>query len=227
MVTPNMWNYIGTTAPIDVPVGDTLRVTSALVWPKATLPATGDHACFIALLDQASDPAPPVPAAGPSFDWGAFVNFVRNQNNVTWRNFDVVDVLPDPSADPSVMDFLITGSPDAARDFDFEIGSRVPLNVKIELEIPKALMAMLPKADWKSRRLNERAGIVRLGVPFLRSFSLCGIRLGAASRHQCRFIVHGNRGFSAGLHKLWIRQLYDNVEVGRVTWALRARKQRR
>jgi serine protease len=97
---PACGQHFGSTAPIDVPVGDTLAVAGPLLWAKANLPPSGDHACFVALLNQAADPEPPLPGSGPSFDWNAFVSLVRNQNNVTWRNFDVIDVLPEPNADP-------------------------------------------------------------------------------------------------------------------------------
>jgi len=222
LVTPDMWHLIGTTAPVDVPVGDTLVVTPELVWPRANLPVTGDHACFVAILDQASDPAPPIPASGPGFDWNAFVNLIRAQNNVTWRNFDVVDMLADPSADPAVLDFLVAGSPDAARVFDLEIQQQLPPGVKVELEVPKALLAVLPKTGFASRKLDERSA--RLGLPLVRGIPLCGVRLGARARHRCRLLVRGAPGLSRGLYRLAIRQLFNGVEVGRVTWGLRVGK---
>ncbi len=222
LVTPNMWHLIGTTAPVDVPVGNTLVVSPELVWHKADLPVAGDHACFVAILNQASDPAPPIPAAGPSFDWNAFVNLVRAQNNVTWRNFNVVDVLPDPSADPAVLDFLIVGSPDAARAFDLEILQELPQGVKVELEVPKALLAVLPKVTFLSHSIDSRS--TRLSLPFVRGIPFCNVRLGAGVRHHCRFMVHGAPGLTHGMHRLAIRQVFDGVEVGRVTWGLRAKK---
>jgi hypothetical protein len=222
LVTPNMWNLIGTTAPVDVPVGNTLVVTQDLVWPKANLPPVGDHACFVAILDQASDPAPPIPAAGPAFDWNAFVNFVRGQNNVTWRNFDVVDVLPDPKADPAILDFLVVGSPDAARIFDLEIQQQLPEGVKLELQIPKALFAALPKRAFAEGVFA--ADRARLRVPFIRSIPLCDVRLGPGARHRCQFVVRGAKGLARGIHRIAIRQIFDGVEVGRITWGLRARK---
>jgi len=222
LVTPNMWNLIGTTAPVDVPVGNTLAVTSDLVWPAANLPPTGDHACFVAILDQASDPAPPIPASGPAFDWNAFVNLVRGQNNVTWRNFDVVDVLADPKADPAVLEFLVAGSPDAARIFDLEIQQQLPEGVKIEWQIPKALLAVLPKGVFGERKLDGNRA--RLAVPFVRSLPLCGVRLGPGARHRCRLVVRGAKGLGRGIHRIAIRQIFDGVEVGRVTLGLRVKK---
>lgn len=224
LVTPDMWHLIGTTSPIDVPVGNTLAVTSALVWPKAALPSTGDHACFVAILNQASDPAPPIPIAGPGFDWNAFENLVSSQNNVTWRNFNVVDLLPDPKADPAVLEFLMPGSPDAARLFDVEIQQELPPGVKVILEVPKALYAVFPKSKFAARKLAGRSVRAELDLPFVRSIPLCGIRLAAGVRHRCRLLVHGAPGLANGLHRIAVRQIHNGVEVGRVTWGLRAKK---
>jgi hypothetical protein len=224
LVTPDMWHLIGTTAPIDVPVGDTLAVAGPLTWPEANLPTVGNHACFVALLDQAADPEPPVPGAGPSFDWGAFVNLVRAQNNATWRNFNVVDALADPRADPVAIDFIIAGSPDAARRFDLEIVQRLPLGVKLELEVPAALLAVLPKTGFAGQQIDRRSRRARLVLPFVRSLPLCGVRLGKAARHHCRLLVHGHPALAGRGHRLAIRQLFDGYEVGRVSWALRAAK---
>jgi serine protease len=224
LVTPNMWHLIGTTTPVNVPVGNTLVVAPELVWPKADLPVSGDHACFVAILDQASDPAPPIPGAGPSFDWNAFVNLIRAQNNVTWRNFDVVDVLPDPNADPAVLDFLIAGSPDEARIFDLEVIQQLPEGIKVELEVPKALLGVLPKAALQLGAIDTRSSRARLALPFARSLPLCGVRLGAAARYRCRLRVRGGPGLSRGIHRVAIRQIFEGIEVGRVTLGLRAKR---
>jgi serine protease len=224
LVTPEMWHLIGTTSPVNVPVGDTLVVAGPLIWHKADLPASGDHACFVAILDQASDPAPPIPASGPGFDWNAFVNLVRSHNNITWRNFNVVDVLPDPSADPAVLDFLIAGSPDAARQFDLEVIQRMPQRARVELEVPLALLAVMPKTGFVSRKVDRRTGRARLMLPSTRGLPLCSVRLSAGARHRCRLLVHGDPGLAGGLHRIAVRQIFDGIEVGRVTFGLRVKR---
>jgi hypothetical protein len=152
------------------------------------------------------------------------MNLVRAQNNVTWRNFNVVDVLADPSADPVALNFVIAGSPDAARRFDLEILQRLPAGVKIELEVPAALLAVLPRAGFVSRQVDRESKRVRLALPFVRGLPLCGVRLGPAARHRCRLLVHGHPALAGRGHRLAIRQLFDGHEVGRVTWDLRPAK---
>jgi hypothetical protein len=178
----------------------------------------------VAILDQASDPAPPIPASGPGFDWNAFVNLVRSHNNITWRNFNVVDVLPDPSADPAVLDFLIAGSPDAARQFDLEVIQRMPQRARVELEVPLALLAVMPKTGFVSRKVDRRTGRARLMLPSTRGLPLCSVRLSAAARHRCRLLVHGDPALAGGLHRIAVRQIFDGIEVGRVTFGLRVKR---
>ena len=48
------------------------------------MPYTLNQYCFVAMLDHAQDPAPPIP---PATDWNGFRNLIRNHNNITWRKF--------------------------------------------------------------------------------------------------------------------------------------------
>ena len=99
----------------------------------------------MALLDHPADPAPPIP--GPT-DWNGFIDMIRNHNNVTWRNFNVVDVLPDPAADPVALPFILAGAPGQALRFDFEIEVHVPRDVRVFLEMPAPAAQALP-GKWR------------------------------------------------------------------------------
>jgi hypothetical protein len=219
LVTPNLWTLIGTTNPVNVPPAPVLTVAPELVWPKAGIPATG-HYCFIALLDHAQDPAPPIP--GPT-DWNGFVDLIRNQNNVSWRNFNVVNVLPDPTADPIAMPFLLTGDPGRERRFDIEIAVHLPSDAKLLLEINQGMVGVLPAA-WQERiTLIDRNKAI-LEVPRLRSNPFCNVRLATAAAHKCRFILNPSRGLAAGLHTIAVRQFDQGTQVGGITWALRPKR---
>jgi hypothetical protein len=136
-------------------------VAPELVWPKAGIPATG-HYCFVAVLDQAEDPAPPIP--GPT-DWNGFLDIIKNHNNVTWRNFNVIDVQPDPAADPIAMPFMLAGDPGGRRRFDIEIAVHLPADAKLQLEMHPAAAAALP-AVWRER-ITHRKHAAILDVPRL------------------------------------------------------------
>ena len=221
LVTPDKWVMIGTTGPIAVPVGNTLAVAGPLTWPKDDLPPAGDHACFIAVLDDPQDPAPPLPPSIAHFDWTNFIKFISNQNNVAWRNFNVVDV--DPPTGLAVMDFLIAGAPDRGREFHFELLQQLPEGAKVWLEVPPAMIAVLPRDAFSGGAIDRRSGRVRLAVPSVRSLPFYDVRLGAGVRHRCRLVVQGGKGIAARLYRVALRQIYENVEVGRVTLGLRVK----
>jgi hypothetical protein len=219
LVTPNMWNVIGTTAPVDVPTGNTLIVAPALTWPAADVPPTG-HYCFVAVLDHPQDPAPPIP--GPT-DRNGFLDIVRNNNNVTWRNFDVVDVLADPQSESVELPFLLAGAPGQDRLFDFEIAVHLPADARLFLSLPPAAVAGLP-AHWRERVRPGGNEDMVLAIPRLRRNAICGVRLHADALHKCRFVVRPSKGMAAGLSTVEIRQFDGDLQVGGVKWGLRPKR---
>ncbi len=220
LVTPDMWNLIGTTAPVNVPQGDTLVVAGPLTWPESDIPATG-HYCFVAILDHPQDEAPPIP--GP-LDWDDFRAFIRNHNNVTWRNFNVINDIPDPSGDPAEFPFLIAGAPDRARVFDLEIIRRLPRESKVWLEVPLALAGKLTEGRLWQTKIDRKRQVVRLRLPSQPRIPLCGVRLAAGARYASRFLVQGAKGMEQGGHSIAIRQIFEGEEVGRVTWQFHPRR---
>jgi len=218
LVTPDLWNLIGTTPPVDVPAGDTLVVAGPITWAAADIPAEG-HYCFVGILNQARDLAPLVP---PSTDWDGFTAFIRNNNNVTWRNFNVIDDV----ADPSIQSFIVAGAPDRSRVFDLEVLQRLPRNAQAILEMPVQLFAGLPRNAFLGVKIDRKEQYVRVSLAHLRRLELSNVRLRKGARHRCRLIVTGLKGNQALGHSVAIRQLYEGQEVGRITWVFRHRSER-
>ena len=131
LVTSDLWTLVGTTTLPSVPVGEQLTVSNAIVWNQADIPARG-HYCFVGLIGNASDPAP---EPTDFLNWDNFRRFIRENNNVTWRNFNVEDNDPDVE-DPTVptgykaLKFLAPGAPDTARYMGLEIIAKLPENAK-------------------------------------------------------------------------------------------------
>lgn len=222
LITPNMWNLIGTSNPINVPVGDTLAVTDPITWSSADIPATG-HYCFVGILNHPQDSAPPIP--GPvNFDWNDFTNFIRNYNNVTWRNFNVVDV--DPNEPNVAMEFNITGAPDKRRYFDLELQRALPRGAKLWLELPYSLFASM-NIKGIEVKIDRKKLVVKVLLPHLRRIRLCNLLLPKGAKYKCRFIVSGREGFENGVHQIAIRQIFEKLEVGRITWAIRPKQYKR
>lgn len=221
LVTPNLWTLVGTTAIPNAPTGDVLTVSNALTWPAASIPGPG-HYCFVGLIGTAQDPAPS-PAA--FLNWSNFVSFIRNNNNVTWRNFNVVNNVP-PSEPPEgapkgyvVLPFLAPGPPDQGRRFGLEVVARLPEGARVMLEAPLWLFDALGLRG--PHRAVER-GVGRIPIR-AQGRQLLGRGLfPAGSKAALRLFVQIPEKQRENPYEIVVRQLDGRDEVGRVTWRLMA-----
>lgn len=219
LITPNMWNLIGSDVISTVPAGDVLTVTDAIPWQAADIPAQG-HYCFVATVGTADDPVPPL-ASLMNFD--NFMTFIRNNNNVTWRNFNVVNNVADP-ADPGVlMPFLLTGAPDRALPMGLEVVAKLPKGARLHLEAPVYLLDRWGFREPQTRRKKESA---RLTLRPQGRQHLGEMRIPAKFSAPLRLVAELPK--EAQMRSGWqviVRQLMGDTdeEVGRVTWHLVAR----
>jgi hypothetical protein len=221
LVTPNLWNAIGSVNLPNIPSGNILEVSDAIVWPAASIPATG-HYCFVAVEGNAQDQKPGL-ATFATFD--QYITFVENNNNVAWRNFNVVAGPPSAGGSPPgfyAEHFLVAGAFDTSHRFDLEAIGRLPEGSRVFLDVPRWLADSLKphpgevKSDSKQsyRIALNPCGLRRLGSTVLhaRSRAECVLRVQIpenARKHACEFAV---------------RQMYREREVGRVTWRFAAMK---
>ena len=220
LVTPDMWTLVGTTPAVNVPQGDTLVVADPITWATGDIPGTG-HYCFVGIIDHPSDPAPPLPS--PT-DWDGFLNFIRNINNVTWRNFNVLDVDPNVAGDPAKMPFIIAGAPDRPRVFDLEIVQHLAKGTRVWLEVPMGLAKQFFEGRRWKYDINRKNRTVRLLLPAAPRLYLPEMRFGKAARIKARFLVEGIKKNVQRGNWIAIRQLFEQEEVGRVTWQFHNRK---
>jgi hypothetical protein len=216
LVTPDHWNLIGSVTIPSVPGGDILTCSDALVWPYADIPAPG-HYCYVGILGTVSDPGP---APADFLDFDNFRSFIRNNNNVTWRNFNVVDRDPaDPEQQIPLL-WIIPGAPDKPRVFAVELGIKLPRRAEILLELPlqllremKTQLTLIEVNKVKDRaiaRLPSR-GQVRFGPG----------HIPAKARHEMKLLVRTNSTDKNTIFRIEARQLYEGKEeVGRVAWFL-------
>lgn len=212
LVTPSVWTLIGTTAPVDV--GPSLTVSEAIAWNG--VPATG-HYCFVAIVDHPLDPAP----LPPTGSWTQYFDFIRNNNNVTWRNFNVVDLVANA---PTPAPFMIRGAPDSRRTFDLEILQERAGKVEIDFEVPLMLSRGLVAAPLSKPVIDKQRQVAVYRLPRERALKLPGVVLQARAAFPCRFVIRGAVPDAERLPTIAIRQLFKNVEVGRVTWAYRSKR---
>lgn len=215
LVTPSLWNLVGTTTLSVVPAGNVLTVSDAIVWPAADVPPTG-HYCFVALIGNAVDPAP-IPT--DFFGWADFCRLISDNNNVTWHNFNVVNEEQSP-VEPDdgdyAVEFLLPGADDQAWWMGLEVVAKLPAGSHAALEIPLAMLeAMRHRADCKVD-VSRGVAIVPVNPYGLRS--LGEILFAPKSRAKSRLLVHIPKEHRHNAHDVFVRQIFNRQEVGRVTW---------
>jgi serine protease len=223
LLTPDLWTPVGATTIPNVPNGDLLTVSDAITWLEDDIPGPG-HYCFVGLVGNAQDPAPD-PA--DFLDWDNYRRFIRENNNVTWRNFNVVDNVPDPEAgDPEgyvALAFLAPGAPDKARRMRLEVFARLPKGAKIWLEMPLRLRDALQEIS-PFAKVIAKYDVARMPVNPHGRKAFKEMVFPAKSRTKMRLLVHIPEEYRRNEYQVWVRQLYREEEVGRVTWRLAPRK---
>lgn len=218
LVHPSDWNLIGSTVIPLVLDDEKLVVSPPITWSEAVLPPKG-HYCFVATVGTALDP---VPAPSEIFDWDTFRQYIRVNNNVTWRNFNVVDEAVDAFAvaPAFILPFVMPGAPDRTRPFAFEVTARLPRGASAHLEVPDIFTHLwrLPR----SRCLRgEESGRVRVPIKPSGVTRFPEAPLPAKVKNPFRLLVTLPGSARGKEFELFARQLYKREEVGRVTWRLR------
>ena len=213
LVTPDLWTFVGSTTIPNVPMGNQLTVSGAVTWPSASIPAPG-HYCFVGLVGTVGDPAP---AAADFLNFDNFRTFIRNNNNVTWRNFNVV---PSDPADPDAqiaLNWLAPGAPDKARRFALHLRLDLPRRAEVLLDLPLAVLRALD-AQVQLIKIDQRRGRGIAKLPPIGEVRLGPGLIDAKARHEMKLLVRLNSK-EVGKFSIVARQLYEGKEeVGRLTW---------
>lgn len=221
LATPNLWTLIYTFHSLPVPLRQyLLAVTDGAWWFKNQIPGPG-HYCFVATVGTAEKPAPdPATLTLGSFD--DYVAYVAANNNIAWRNFNVVDSTQEGDSGFQgfvKLPFHITGAWDKERAFEFETIGTLPKGSDMILELPHHLaLRFKPKPKkmdvHKQARAESRA---RITLPPHVSQHMGTIHLPAGTKAASHLLVRTPEKLTQR-HELSIRQLYKGHEVGRITW---------
>jgi serine protease len=216
LITPERWIPVGSISANQIPQGDQLAVSGPVSWTPPT-GSTDPFWSFLAVLPDEDLPAPlgppyfpwsiGLPPGPPYFDWAEFRAFLRKPG-VAWRNAHRV-----ATASSHTLPFIIAGTPDQARAFDFEVIQRLPENAKVELQVAPALEAKLrQRQQWPGGMLGK------LSLPQKPRTTFNHVQLATGTRAPGTFLVTAaNDPLTVG-HSLALRQLWHGEEVGRITW---------
>ncbi len=169
--TPASWIHIGSLAEAGIAPGS-LRIAGPLTFPSALIPAVG-HYCMIAVVSDAQDPAPDTSLIASVSD---YLNFVRNTNNIAYRNMNVVDLIPGA---PGTVEALVRTLPGLRERFDLriDIGRFVP-GAKIRVRGPAGVLGGAAPRGLKliARRKGQDVYEVLAGPAKSKNFAFLGIR---------------------------------------------------
>lgn len=230
LVSPNLWNLIGSAYYPDVPAGRMIEVsTPGITWPADQVPGPG-HYCFVAAVGNAYAPAPN-PSSFATFT--DFVNYIYANNNITWRNFNVVTppAAPVPPWGHLIpLHFVVAGAWDQARPFVLETHADLPEGSQLAVQVPQWIGEGLNPAPRQAERVEDRvtdpANPVRhrIALPVNTRHQLGRIELPANTAAASHMLVHIPEELHQKEHRVVIRQLFEGREVGRLTWLVRPRR---
>jgi hypothetical protein len=230
LVTPNLWTKIGTAAIPSVPTGNVLTVSGGVAWQNPPGPG---HYCFVAVAGNTEDPKPGFsPSTVNQFfsTIDEYITFVENNNNVVWRNFNVVAGPPlpgPPSPEPPSprgfysMPFFIPGAFDTGHTFELEALGCLPERSRALLEIPDWLAGALRNLPSEVER-NPKTRTARIPLNPFGLQRLGSVMLHVGSRAQCKLLVQLPEEGRQHAYEFTVRQLYHEREVGRITWRFAA-----
>jgi subtilisin family serine protease len=231
LITPERWMPVDTVTVQQIVQGDTLTVSTPIpidlpqkwaqepskwptVPPSKVVPAYSflavqlpwDEPKYSTEGFQITNTLPPGP---PYFNWEEYRSFLRGPG-VTWRNVHPIKVKPNTDM---TLAFLLAGTPDQTRRFDFEVIQRLPAGVTVTLQIPPAIAAKFrQRQPWLA---NGSADLTLPSRPRT-TFSKVALAPGACA-HASFHVTVGSKPILRG-HSLAIRQLWHGEEVGRITW---------
>ena len=214
---PDQWTKVGSVAIPVVPSGNLLTVSNAILWEKSRIPAF-PHFCLVGLVGTALDPEP-IQADFINVD--KFYRFIRDNNNVTWRNVNVVNYIPDQIIGPVAymrLPFVAAGFPQAMTVMDLEIVAKLPQGSKVLLEVAINDLILLKNTLFATfDDLKQRA---YLPMNPNGSFIFKYVGFAPKARMQLSILVSIPDTIEAHAFDVYARQSVEGKELGRVTWVL-------
>lgn len=209
--TPGSWNLLGETTIAPVAPGE-MAVIGPVKWDKDDIPAKG-HYCFVGLVDSGDDPAPDPAMIATIND---YYQFIRANNNATWKNFNVIDMFANSITN---MRFHIEGWPGKKIYTDLQLDMReLPASVNITLRLLKRLTtkAELTHLTLTEETIQYRKYAVRAG----KLATLKNLQVKPSDDNQASLEFTIPEKMPNGAYRLAFSQNVDGLEMGRVTHLL-------
>ena len=242
-IHPDDWNLIGEVDfPIDIPPSNGgLIVSNRLDWPSAAIPPVG-HYCLIATIGNNQDSEPSQTDLSAQINTVSdYLDTIRTENNLTYRNINVIDINPKiklpPDAPPGLKEFiplpfLFPGSPgkkDSALPFQLEVEANFPSKSRVFIEVPLIFFKAWQKKnpDLKAERITDKEERAIIPLKAYGTTTFDDVILESKSKHQIKIYVFIPEKRRKGRYVMSARQLYKEHETGSVAWLFGPKKKRR
>lgn len=205
---PGGWKLIDEISIPSVAPGE-FKVVGPMTWLSGDIPPVG-HYCFLSLIDRADDPAP-----DPSNikNWNDYYRFIRQNNNATWKNFNVVPLLPGTY---TTWSFQIHGWPRTTLSSDLLIDlGQLPDEIGVTLRILKRLSM---GSTFHNMELSEESSLYRrYKLQAGKVSAMRNMSLKASDTTEARLEITIPDKVANGYYRISAAQLVDGREMGRVT----------
>ncbi|MDH5480884.1 MAG: hypothetical protein OEX11_09020, partial [Nitrosomonas sp.] len=199
LVMPKYWTQIGSIDIPVIPMNDMTMVYGPLVWNNVPEPG---HYCFVGIIHNPFSPAPDLSKISSI---NSFWNFMSQNNNVVWRNFNVVDNIPNVNNEYNSYRFI-------ARKPIYDIKERTRLEICCEL--PERAKAWLTGSIFNGKkRLDGNSCTL---IPEFEHENM----ISEESELMINYFIPKNS--IPGEYSIYARQLFDGNEVGRYTLHIKA-----
>lgn len=207
---PDLWEYIGQIDFYDIAAG-AHAISDALVWENVPDPSSAGHFCLISSIAGTKDDHPD-PAGITNAT--QYMQFIRDNNNICYRNVVFEDVLADSTLS---INFFVPGFAGADTKFDLRV-ERDDLDVRANVDI------RLPHSMFKETRAHLAAVVERTENQYAgtRTFRFKGEKQTAIKdlvvkrgiRIPARLYVDMPKDAIPGEYRLSVQQVYKDEVIG-------------
>ena len=224
LVTPSMWTLIGSSYFAEVPTGSQVMISDpGIPFTSGNIPAPG-HYCFVATVGCNYQPAPNPETLSNFATFEDYYNYILNNNNITWRNFNVVQGSGGSSPGMLHLPFHLTGFWNGEESFHFITETDLPEGARLWIDAPRWIGRHWEGGDHRHCHdpdfdlCEPRRSRIPLRVGG--AHALAEIRLPSNTGARCRFVLEYPLDLRKEARQVIIRQLWRGQEVGRITWRI-------
>ncbi|WP_303319157.1 M14 family zinc carboxypeptidase [Flavivirga abyssicola] len=211
--SPASWNLIGTIVTENILPGS-FKIAGPLEWNS--IPDKG-HYCFVAVIGTPTDPKPDINSITTIDD---FYNLVRQNSNITWKNFDVDDMFAGGMA---TMSFQIQGWSRLALNSDLDVDlSELPEGTEAELKILKRITENAVLENLSIKKVSKLYNYY-LVTPSMVS-KISGLKLNSSENVKAVLTITLPENIADGVYDVAFIQSFNGKEMGRVTRRLNVGK---